>query len=96
MDLKLLLNPNIPNKANTLPDYVAAVLPANYDYFLIKVCRLQDFITAEGYNHANAGANTVTDVYNRANVDANAGVNMDANAGVNMDANADVNAVTDV
>ncbi|CAG8844856.1 33695_t:CDS:1, partial [Racocetra persica] len=50
MDLKLLLNPNIQNEANTLPDYVATVLLANYDYFIIKVHQLPDYITAEGFS----------------------------------------------
>ncbi|CAG8847328.1 34602_t:CDS:1, partial [Racocetra persica] len=35
---------------NTLPDYVATVLPANYDYFIIKIRQLPDYITAEGFS----------------------------------------------
>ncbi|CAG8690352.1 12717_t:CDS:2 [Gigaspora margarita] len=64
MDLNLLLNPNIPNKANTLPDYITTVLLANYIYFIIKICQLPDYIISEEFLVNQFEANLLVNINN--------------------------------
>ncbi|CAG8803904.1 37834_t:CDS:2 [Gigaspora margarita] len=64
MDLNLLLNPNIPNKVNTLSNYVATVLLVNYVYFIVKICRLPDYIISEEFSVNQFEANLLVNVNN--------------------------------
>ncbi|CAG8727706.1 16494_t:CDS:2, partial [Gigaspora margarita] len=46
----LLLNMNISNKSSIrLPEYIAAILPPNHDYYVNEIYQLPDYITAEGF-----------------------------------------------